>query len=225
MHTLRPEAKAAAVLAVLLLPAVAPAAEPVNEPPPVAAVPQEVESLIVPAPPLGVEADAPRFDVTSLAPETVPADHEHRGGVLTNAARTLPAVTAVERAKLDAARAAVEASRAAGTLFVTHLPVETPRATPDELAAMKLQQLSARETVAPAPDPIAGVGVDLPAVQEIGPAGLTPAEEAKLRGGILPLSPAPPASDVTERGASATGDGAPVVTPAPATDAKESRNE
>jgi len=224
MHTPHRTAKAAAIAA-LLLPAVAAATEPINEPAPVAAVPQEVESLFVPAPPVAPDADGLRFDVTPLVSEAVPADHEHRGGVLTNAARALPVVTAGERAKLDAARAAVEASRAAGTLFVTHLPVETPRATPDELAAMKMQQLTARETIAPAPDPIAGVGADLPSVQEVGPSGLTSAEEAKLRGGILPISPVPPASASLEGGASAPGDGAPIAAPAPATDGKETRNE
>ncbi len=224
MHTRHRTAKAAA-LAVLLLPAVAAAAGPVNEPAPATAVPQEVESLTVPAPAFAPDADAPRFEVQPLAPVTVPADHEHRGGVMTSAARALPEVTAGERAKLDAARAAVEASRAAGTLFVTHLPADTPRATPDELAAMKLQQLAARETIAPAPDPIAGIGDDLPSVQEVGPPGLTPAEEAKLRGEILPLMSVPPASARLEGGASAHGDGAPVTAPVPADDAKETRDE
>lgn len=224
MNTLRPHPRAAA-LAVLLLPAVALAGEPVSEPAPRVAVPQEAESLVFHAPSVAPDVDAPRFDVGPLAPETVPADHEHRGGVLTNAAPALPAVTSGERAKLDAARAAVETSRAAGTLFVTHLPVETPRATPDELAAMKMQQLTARETIAPAPDPIAGVGADLPSIQEVGPSGLTSAEEAKLRGGILPISPLPPTSASLEGGASALGDGAPAAAPAPATDGKETRDE
>jgi len=101
----------------------------------------------------------------------VAPDGAQRGAFLTDASAGLPAgpLTAGERAKMDAARAAVEASRAAGTLFVTELPDVALPATPDELQAMKMQQLAARPSFPPAPDPIAGVGEDLKAIQLTGP--------------------------------------------------------
>lgn len=90
---------------------------------------------------------------------------------------------ALEEAKLEMARAAVEASRIGGTLHAPAIEVSSPVFTEEEIHALKLQRLSA---AAPAPiesDPAAGVGEDLPAIQETGPAELTPEEAAKVAAG------------------------------------------
>lgn len=218
--TLRSSRKggAAAAVAILLLPASLLASdEPVNNRP-VAPAPQEVESLLVPRMTQLPEPDDRRLDVSTLTPIEVAPDAAQRGGVMTDASAGLAEgpLTSDEHAKLDAARAAVEASRAAGTLFVTSLPEDTTPATREELEAMKMQQLRAHHSVTPAPDPIAGIGEDLKAIQEIGPTGLTPAEEMKLRGEVVPTLTVPsvPATPAT------IGDGAPAPvdpTPAPAT--------
>ena len=203
----------AAVLALLLLPAAGLASdEPVNAPP-ARAIVQEVESLAVPAPTVPFDAGTRRMHPTVLVPTLVPADAEQRGGTMTDAAAGLApaAPTPGELAKLDAARAAIEASRAAGTLLVTQLPEDTTPATREEQRAMKMQKLDAHRTTPLPPDPVAGIGEDLPPVQLMGPAGLTPAEQAKLRGEILPGQTVPPAPAPAP--ADAVGDGAPVRQP------------
>lgn len=151
---------------------------------------QEVESIQSPQGPAYVEPESIDGEAKALEPTILLPTAEHRGGVVTDAGDGLFAtfLTPSERAKLDLARAAVEASRAAGTLEVHTLPEDTIPATQDELAAMKMQQLEARRSQAPAADPVAGVGQDLPSVQELGPSGLTPFEQAKLRGEIIPPS-------------------------------------
>ena len=206
---------AAAAVAILLLPASLFASdEPVSGRP--VPVPQEVESLLVPRTNLLPEADERRLDVSTLTQIDVAPDAAQRGSVMTDASVGSPEgpPTPIEQAKLDAARLAVEASRAAGTLFVTSLPEDTTPATHDELEAMKMQQLRARHSVAPSPDPIAGVGEDLKAVQKTGPSALTPTEEAKLRGEEIPALTIPTAPGQP----AVVGDGAPApvdATPAP----------
>jgi hypothetical protein len=216
----------AAAAALLLLPAAVLASdEPVNARPLTATV-QEVESLLAPAAPPIAAPDDRELDPTSLRPTPVAPDAAQRGGVRTDASDGLPpgSLTALERAKLDEARAAVEASRAAGTLFMTELPDATLPATREELAAMKMQQLAARPSAAPAPDPIAGVGEDLKPVQSNGPAQLTPAEEAKLRGETLPEQSVPSSVDAPPPGESPAGDGAPTSAD-PTIVQKETRHE
>lgn len=199
---------AALAAAILLLPASLLASDdPVNTRPAPGPV-QEVESLVIPRTDLAPEPDDRRLDVLSLSSLQVAADATQRGGILTDASYGLPTgpTTPGERLKLDAARAAVEAARAAGKLFITELPDCTLPATREEMAAMKMQQLEARRSVPPAPDPVAGIGEDLKAVQETGPSGLTPAEEAKLRGEELPVQTIP----VVPATPAPVGDGAPV---------------
>ena len=95
-----------------------------------------------------------------------------------------------ERAKLEAARVRVAASRAAGTLQAS--PFRAARALPPlhEIEAGKLERLRAAK---PAPVTSAPEAMGLPAEprsrQLQGPAGITPAERAKLE--------AKPASSVT----------------------------
>jgi hypothetical protein len=181
----------------------------------------ELESIVAPAADTLADPEAIQLDVLrSLAIPVAPEGTIHRGGVMTDGGlgSVSSRLTVNERAKLDMARAAVEASRAAGTLYITELPEDTVPASPDELAAMKMQQLEARRSAPSAPDPIAGIGEGFAPVQEVGPLGLSPAEEAKLRG----ETPAPQGSPEPAGGASAPispeGDGAPVET-------KENSNE
>ncbi len=166
------------------------------------------ESIQAPAGPATLEPERVDFDVPVLDSRTIAPDANHRGAVETDAGAALGAVSALtpaERTKLDLARAAVEASRTAGTLYVTEMPEDTIAATPEELASMKLQQFEARPPAPVLPDPLAGVGADLPAVQEIGPSGLSAVEEAKLRGETIPANPI---HDETPAPAAANGDGA-----------------
>lgn len=101
-----------------------------------------------------------------------------------------PGPTERERAKLEAARVRVEASRAAGTLHAS--PFRAPRALPPlhEIEAGKLDRL---RTAKPAPVTSAPADMGLPAEprsrQLQGPAAPTPAERAKLE--------AKPSSSVT----------------------------
>jgi hypothetical protein len=181
--------------------------DPVNQPPADAPA-QEVERIVSPESAISMEDGVVEVDLPSLQPTPIAADSEHRAETLTDARLGLPAgpITAGERSKLEMARAAIEASRAAGTLFITALPEDTVPATEAELAAMKMQMLEARTSVPPAADPAAGVGPNLPSVQEVGPSGLTEYEEAKLRG----ENPPPPVQQESAPSEEArAGDGAP----------------
>jgi hypothetical protein len=118
----------------------------------------------------------------TLQAQEIPADAEQKGSVYTDGnfvKLPLPA-NAIERAKLEMARAAIEASRLAGTLFVVPSdPADTY--TTEDLEAIKRQRLEAMTPIEIAHDPAAGVA-DFPPVQEHGSPGLTPEEEAKLTG-------------------------------------------
>jgi hypothetical protein len=205
----------------VLAPVVALASDdPVNQAPADAPV-QEVERIVSPESSIVIEDEPIGIEESLLQSTSIPGDAEHRAETFTDARLGLPAgpLTAGERSKLDMARAAIEASRAAGTLFVTALPEDTVPATEAEQQAMKMQMLEARTSAPPVADPIAGIGLNLPSVQEVGPSGLTEYEEAKLRG----ENPPPP---VGQESVSAeqtrTGDGANEAT---STAKKESSNE
>jgi hypothetical protein len=194
--------------------------DPVNQPP--ANVPvQEVERIVSPESAIVIEDEPIGIEESSLQSTSIPSNAEHRAETFTDARLGLPAgpLTAGERSKLDLARAAIEASRAAGTLFITALPEDTVPATEAEQQAMKMQMLEARTSVPPVADPVAGIGPNLPSVQEVGPSGLTEYEEAKLRGENLP-PPVQQESVPTEE--TLAGDGA---NEAPSTAKKESSNE
>lgn len=205
---LRPCNGFAALTAILLVPVLAFASDdPVNQPPENAPV-QEVERIVSPESAISMEEGPIDVEAPSLQPTSIAADSEHRAATFSDARLGLPAgpITAGERSKLVMARAAIEASRAAGTLFVTELPEDTVPATEAELQSMKIQQLDARASISPAPDPVAGIGPNIPSVQEVGPSGLTEYEEAKLRG----ENPPPPVRQETAPADEArAGDGAP----------------
>jgi len=212
----------AVLTAILLAPALAFASDdPVNQPPENAPV-QEVERIVSPESAIPME-DGVEVELPSLQSMPIAGDSEHRAETFTDARWGLPAgpITAGERSKLEMARAAIEASRAAGTLFVTALPEDTVPATEVELQAMKMQMLEARASVPPAADPVAGIGPSLPSVQEVGPSGLTEYEEAKLRG----ENPPPPVQqESVPSEETRAGDGAPSSDETSAAK-KESSNE
>jgi hypothetical protein len=140
---------------------------------------EEVEAIQVPAIPV-TEAELPAG--SELTPrEVVPVDPNDKGSVYTEGAgETLVGPpTALEAAKMAMARAAIEASRIAGTLFVPAAEI-TPDDAGSQSEAMKLQRLATNPPAPVVADPAAGSGVVTPPVQEVGPAGLTPQELEKL---------------------------------------------
>ena len=130
-----------------------------------------------------------------------------RGHSFTDAGLDQPTAppTAHERVKLELARAAVEASRRAGTLFAPpreELRPALPALDPArKLARLRTQPVSLR------PDAAVGLSPEHRPIQRVGPAGLNPIELAKLNGTLLPapLANTPPLTD----GVRTTGDGAP----------------
>ncbi|HKQ58873.1 MAG TPA: hypothetical protein VJY35_13495 [Candidatus Eisenbacteria bacterium] len=114
-----------------------------------------------------------------------------------SAATPAAPLTAGERAKLDLARAAVEASRRAGTLFV-HAPAE-PRAVPLELdPALKLSRLHRWAPATLRADAAAGLSPDYRPIQLLGPPGLNAVEVAKRDGTPLPRTAAPASAKAEE---------------------------
>lgn len=160
---------------------------------------QEVEAILAPVIPLAPEE--------ILAPEVLtyeelaPVAGGDRPSLITDASRMglRGPLTALERAKLEMARQAIEASRAAGTLYT--LPEDAVIYSAEEAEAIKLQRLRATEPAELPADPAAAVGIEIPSVQVAGAPGLTPAEEAKLRGEAPSApQPAPPAREIPASG-------------------------
>jgi hypothetical protein len=212
MRTQRSLPPAAAAAALLLVASVSlaapedPAPRIDREPGP--AVSEPVESLQAPA----VEATGaplPRLTPITLRSVTIPVDPRyHRGGLLTDSdPATAAPLTANERAKLEMARAAVEASRAAGTLLVVPQE-EEDLLSPAEREAVKQQRWTHTPPAELPPDVAAGTA-EVEPVQEIGPSGLSEYERQKRQG----LNPAPlTAPEIAETPAPNTGDGAPATT-------------
>jgi hypothetical protein len=99
-------------------------------------------------------------------------------------------LTAGERAKLDQARAAIEASRLAGTLFAP-LPTE-PRAVPPTAdPGVKISRLHRWRPATLRPDAAAGLSPDHRPIQHVGPPGLNAVEVAKRDRTPLPRTAAP----------------------------------
>jgi len=112
-------------------------------------------------------------------PPREPAD---KGSEFTDAGFGLPEAgpNAIERAKLEVARQALEAARAAGTLFLLPRPTEPLDLAADRERAEALKlELRARPPAKLAPFLEAGVG-PFKALQKAGRPGLTPLEQAKL---------------------------------------------
>jgi hypothetical protein len=144
--------------------------------------------------------------VTPLVPRRLPpVSPLDRGSVVTDPGLGGSAgpPNAIERAKLDLARQAVEMSRAAGTL--TLAPPETAP-TPFEIQRareLKLQMMLTRPPAVLPDDPAAGVLRSHTPRQLTGDGALTDAERAKLdavlRGLTPPAAPVPAARDAAAR--------------------------
>ena len=139
--------------------------------------PEYLEAEVTRAGALRVERDllrgTERFEVRA-------DPRHHHGEPAIDAGRHWPGeLTAHETSLLDAARAAVEAARAEGRLHVTAILDENGE-WPTELAAQAKLEAWENHVVEPlTEDEVAGIG-DFPAVQEIGPPGLSAGEQRKL---------------------------------------------
>ena len=87
-----------------------------------------------------------RMEAAPLELKEIPIDPRfHRGGTYTDSGEGQPNVlTQSELELLEMARAAIEASRAAGTLHITRLPADIGLASDEDQAAMKMQHYEAR---------------------------------------------------------------------------------
>jgi hypothetical protein len=130
-----------------------------------------------------------------------------RGHTFTDAGLGLPAAapTELERAKLEEARAAVEASRRAGTLFAPPRP-EPRLVLPEFDPARKLSLLKLRPPASLRPDAAAGLSLEHRPIQRVGPPGLNAVERAKRDRTPLPARPAAAPARADE--ARVPGDGA-----------------
>ncbi|OGF04381.1 MAG: hypothetical protein A2W00_12700 [Candidatus Eisenbacteria bacterium RBG_16_71_46] len=175
------------------------------------AVVAELPSPAAPAVPDPTLPQARRLQLRFLS-DAQGAGREHS---FTDAAFGSPPAppTTLERAKLDLARAAVEASRRAGTLLL--LPrIEEPLQELDVFAPQrKLALMRSRPPAVLRPDAAAGLAADQHPIQRVGPPGLTPLEIAKLKG--LPLPSLPPAVCPAAEEAPAMGDGSQGQSPPP----------
>lgn len=150
------------------------------------------EAIQAPAPSTDVAAETPFIGPLELLTLS-PVDPLDRGSDFTDAGlgRGPAAPNALEQSKLALARAAIEASRAAGTLYAVG-----PRpADLGDLEALRAAKRDRLRSQAPAPTPAqadaSGVGGGLEPIQLIGPAEPTAEELAKLQG--LAPRPAAPA--------------------------------
>lgn len=150
------------------------------------------EAIQAPAPAADAAAETPFIGPLELLTLS-PVDPLDRGSDFTNAGlgRGPAAPTRDEAAKLAMARAAVEASRAAGTLYAVG-----PRpADLGDLEALRAAKRDRLRSQAPVPTPAqadaSGVGGGLAPIQLIGPAEPTAEELAKLNGALpRPAAPA-----------------------------------
>jgi hypothetical protein len=94
-------------------------------------------------------------------------------------APTIEDASGAELAKLELAREAIEASRAAGTLFAARPLPDAAPAPPVDFAAQKLQRLEAARAAEILPSELTGFGIETPPNQEVGEPGLSDAEKAK----------------------------------------------
>ena len=137
-----------------------------------------VNSIQAPAVDAAKAAPAPSMKITVA--RLAPASGADKGSYYTDMGdpSVVVAPNEIEKAKLDMARAAVALARAAGTLYQP-LPVEGLKLSPQQMEAMKAEAARTRVPVTLKNAPAAGVG-DFPALQLIGPEGLSELEQAKL---------------------------------------------
>lgn len=158
-----------------------------------AGVPDPADPAVAPRPAVVAVPEAPR-PVSRLRLRVRPAADPVKAEVFVDDGLERPVLepTARERAKLEAARVAVEASRAAGTLDGAFERAPRSPLPPWQVEAAKFERLRASR-----PAPITSrpeeMGLGAASRQKQGPAGLTPAEQAKRD--------AKPASSVTPESA------------------------
>jgi hypothetical protein len=171
--------------------------------------PDPAEEIQAPPAPAETEIQATLGTDGPELRELRPDPRYHRGGTYTDAGEeTSGGLTQYESEKLALARAAIEASHRAGTLYSTHFPEDAPAPTEDEIDDLKRARLEGSPAPDLSEDPIAGIGAELPALQQVGPEGLTAAELAKRDAGAVQVTE-PLARDEETVGAPPT----PVSTP------------
>lgn len=161
------------------------------------------EANQAPAPAADAAAETPFIGPLELLTLS-PVDPLDRGSDFTDGGlgRGPAAPTALEQSKLALARAAVEASRAAGTLYAIG-PRPADLGNLDALRAAKLDRLRSQAPVpTPAEADASGVGGGLAPIQLIGPAEPTAEELAKLQG----IAPRPAAPAESKPAPQPTGD-------------------
>jgi len=146
------------------------------------AVPASAESIQAPEATQPLEG-IPVGDL--ILREMGPGIPHDKGSLYTDGGEGLPpsGANSLERAKLDMARAAVEASQAAGTLLMRPATDTGIVPSPPDLGAIKLECLQSTPPAELPPDPAAGAGISIAPVQEMGPSELTPQEQTKLESG------------------------------------------
>ncbi len=185
MHPISPHRKRTAALtlacALLLgLSAAAFATETPDQGPATTAPPTASESLI--APEIATPLLTPTEGVLLLRWNDT-ADPDGRISSYTDLGLGVPYAgpNALERAKLEQARTAIEASRAAGTLMMAGEAIGVDRAL---LQALESRRFETNESSAPSPDAAAGVGPEIEGISRVGHEGLNEVERAKLAGEI-----------------------------------------
>jgi len=146
------------------------------------AVPSADETETLNPPPGGaLPAGSPQ---TLILREMPPVDPQDSGSFYTDAGLNRPASgpTERERVKLAMARAAVEASRAAGTLYNQPNLEDAAAMAPEDAEAQKLRRLRSAPVRVLGEDRSAGIGVEFAPVQKQGPDGLSAGELRKLSG-------------------------------------------
>jgi hypothetical protein len=154
-----------------------PAADAPQQGPPQAGPTQPVDSIMAPEIAFPMEPVTP----AELFYQSVDPKHEgEKPSIYTDMSigLTFAAPTPIEQTKLEMARAAVEAARAAGTLEV--VPNGLSHTDPSPEAEQAKQAALRAPSASLPPDPAAGSGVSIQPIQETGPSGLTPVEIQKL---------------------------------------------
>jgi hypothetical protein len=183
----------AAALVVALAPRAALAEEPTRGSASPERAAEELESNRIDAGAVAHEPALATPDAPVLVVHEVPAGADHAAAFYTTMDRgdASAAPTAGERLKLDAARAAIAASRARGVHAPGAADGESIELPMDQAAllAEKWRRWEDAYSAPVAPSEVSGIGIDFPAIQEIGPSGLNAIEEAKLRGDPIPTAP------------------------------------
>lgn len=189
-RAIRQQARLALLIALSAAPSYLLASDTPTQGPPVEVAPLAADAIQ--APPGLSEPTVGSHTGEMVFATIAPADPADKGSTMTDAGRAggSAAPTSAEEAKLALARAAIEASRAAGTLGGAALPEPAASVAPGDIERSKVRVMLARGASSLPIDPASGVGVDR-AIQEFGPPEMTPAEIAKVEGREIPITAAP----------------------------------